>query len=218
MRKLTAFVIIIYCLFSLFGCEKENPYLSYVSDLTQDVYICETDDFTVKATYGFREEPFVNDGKAVERVYGYTFTLDVVPDDVRRTVLFTYENENYSAAFALDGVSGEYKAFVEINRRFEKQFTATVATGAEKRELTFVSELPDNSITYERALEILAEAQQPLLNSYATENGFSAELYMRVFVKNGKPYWYVGIAQNGKLKAFLMDGVSGDLLAIRDIF
>ena len=218
MRKLTAFILILYCLFALYGCEKENPYLAYVSDLTQDVYVCETDAFTVKATYGFREEPFVNDGKAGERVYGYTFTLNIIPDDVRRTVQFTFEKENYSAAFALDGVSNEYKAFVEINCRFEKQFAATISTGAKKSELTFISELPNGCITYECALDILAATQQPLLNVYTTENGFNAELYMRVFVKNGKPYWYVGIAQNNKLKAFLMDGVSGDLLAVRDIF
>ena len=42
---------------------------------------------------------------------------------------------------------------------------------------------------------------------------------MRIFVKNDSPYWYVGIASgNGKLKALLIDGASGELLAAREIF
>ena len=42
---------------------------------------------------------------------------------------------------------------------------------------------------------------------------------VKVIVKDDKPYWYVGIASGGgNLKALLIDGFSGEVLAIREIF
>ena len=42
---------------------------------------------------------------------------------------------------------------------------------------------------------------------------------MRVIVKDQLPYWYVGFASgNEQLKALLVDGINGEVLAIREIF
>ena len=41
---------------------------------------------------------------------------------------------------------------------------------------------------------------------------------MRIIVKKEKPYWYIGlINQDGTTKALLVDGFSGEVLAIRKI-
>ena len=51
------------------------------------------------------------------------------------------------------------------------------------------------------------------------DGNFNAELYMRVIVKDQLPYWYVGFASgNEQLKALLVDGINGEVLAIREIF
>ena len=42
---------------------------------------------------------------------------------------------------------------------------------------------------------------------------------MRIFVKDLKPYWYIAIANSeNKLKAMLIEGFSGELLAVKDVF
>lgn len=218
MKKFIFSVLILCCSLFFTGCKTENVYLGYISDLKQDFYVGGQNGTDITAFYGFREEPFINDGKVGEKIYGYTFKLAIIPDDVRRSVEFTFDNKTYSAVFSLDGLNSEYKAFIEIKHRFDKEFTINLICGSEKTAVTLRSVVPENCISYETAIDVLTEKQQPLLNAY-TENGvFSAEIYMRVFIHNDAPYWYVGIASgNGKLKALLIDGISGEILAVRDI-
>ena len=222
MKKLvfSVFILLTACFFlTSFGCAEENFYLAYVSDLKQDLYFGTANGVNFTACYGFREEPFVNDGKVGEKVYGYTFKLDIVPDEIRRSLELTVRKETYSAIFIVDNATNEYKAFVEIKNHFEKEFDIIFVCGSEKTPVTLTSRIPENCIGYERALGLLAEKQQPLLNAYTKDNRFNAEIYMRIFIKNDSPYWYVGIADgNGKLKALLIDGFSGELLAVREIF
>lgn len=219
MKKFIVYLLTL-CLFITFsGCNKENPYIAYISDLKQDVYTGKINDITVTACYGFREEPFINDGKAGEKVYGYTFKLDIIPDDVHRSLELSANGNTFSAVFTPDEVTSEYKAFIEVKNHFEKEFSVNLIYGSEKTPVTLNSRLPENCISYERALELLTEKQQSLLGAYQSDNGFNAEIYMRIFIKNDAPYWYVGIANgNGTLKALLIDGVSGELLAVREIF
>lgn len=219
MKKFTVILLIFCSSLWCSGCKKENAYLAYISDLKQDVYTGQINDITVTAYYGFCEEPFINDGIAGEKVYGYTFKLDIIPDDVRRLLELSADGNTFSAVFTPDEVTSEYKAFIEIKKHFEREFTVTYICGSEKTPVTLCSLLPENCISYERALELLTEKQQPLLSAYNSDNGFNAEIYMRIFIKNDAPYWYVGIANgNGTLKALLIDGVSGELLAVREIF
>ena len=219
MKKIIISFLVLCFFIAFSGCKKENAYLAYISYLKQDVYAGAANDITVTAYYGFREEPFINDGKVGEKVYGYTFKLDIIPDDVRRAVELKTDDETYSAVFTPDEVTSEYKAFIEIKNHFEKEFTVTYICGSEKTPVTLCSVLPENCISYERALDLLTEKQSSLLSAYKSDNGFNAEIYVRIFIKNDSPYWYVGIASgNGKLKALLIDGVSGELLAVREIF
>ena len=219
MKKFVVYLLTLCFLIAFSGCKEANAYLAYISDLKQDVYVGTINDVTVTAYYGFREEPFINDGKAGEKVYGYTFKLDVIPDDIRRSLTLEINGDTLSAVFTPDEVTSEYKAFIEIKNHFEREFAVTYICGSEKTPVTLISLVPENCISYERALDLLTEKQQPLLSAYLSDNGFNAEIYMRIFIKNDSSYWYVGIASgNGKLKALLIDGISGELLAVREIF
>ncbi len=219
MRKFILLFLILPFAFTLCGCEEQNPYVKYVSDLQQDIYSGEIDGVHVTAVYGFREYPFINDGTAGEPVYGYVFKLDIIPDDVHRSIEFENDGKTYGAAFELDKVTSEYKARVEIEKHFENGFTVNFIRGSEKTPVTLDSVIPENCLNFEQALLILLNEQKSLIDAYTTNGVFNAELYMRVFVKNGAPYWYVGIASgNDKLKALLIDGTTGKLIAVREIF
>lgn len=200
------------------GCRENNIYIEKISDLRQDIYTGNADDLTITAHYGFKESPFIADGKASDKVYGYTFTLHIIPDEIKRSVEFSDENKKYSAVFELDDLTSEYKAFIETQKHFHRQFTITLICGTDIQEVMLTSLVPDNCIEYQKALGILTEKQKPLFDAYTIGGEFNAEIYMRIFVKDLKPYWYVAIASNDKLKAMLIDGFNGELLAVKDIF
>ena len=98
----------------------------------------------------------------------------------------------------------------------EPTFSKALPTAEEVRLRSVV---PPTAITCDKALEILSSEQGALIETYKNENGeFSGEISERIIVKNEKPYWYVGLL-NGKggTKALLIDGLNGEILAVREI-
>ena len=102
----------------------------------------------------------------------------------------------------------------------KKEFSVSILSGSAPEVITLKSIVPKNTIDYKKALDFLYKDQQNLIKAFCDESGaFNAEIYARIVVKNDKPFWYVGIASgNGNLKALLIDGFSGETLAIREIF
>ena len=223
MKKIISFTIFALFVLTLLplelsGCTAKNEYESAVSLLRADVYSGSYGDVAVSAEYGFKEYPFVNDGASGERVYGYTFIIHAVADEIKRSVTITIDEKTYSADFKVDEISSEYKAFIETPDKHLPEFTAVINSGSDTREVAFCSLLPENTISYTDALNALKTKQKPLLDAFTADGIFKAELYLKIFVKNEKPYWYVGIAYaENRLKALLVDGITAEILAIREI-
>lgn len=219
MRKFIVITIILSCLIFTSGCKENNIYIDKISELRQDVYTGSSDELNITANYGFKENPFIINGKVSELIYGYTFKLHVIPDEIKRCVEFSDGDKTYSAVFELDDITSEYKAFIETKTHFEKQFTIRLISGTDVKNVALTSVLPENTIVYKKALEILTEKQRPLFDAYTVNGEFNAEIFMRIFVKDLKPYWYIAIANSeNKLKAMLIEGFSGELLAVKDVF
>ena len=218
MRKTAILFIILSFLFCFYGCKQENAYFGYVSELNQDIYVGTVGETTLTAVYGFKESPYINDGAVGKKIYCLTFKLNVIPDEIKRTVKCTFNGKEFSADFAVDAVTSEYKARIETEKE-QGDFTAEFVCGSEITTFNMTSALPENCLNANGALSALQAEQQALLDAYTVDGIFKAELYMRVIMRNDYPYWYVGIASgNGALQALLLDGITGKALAIREIF
>ena len=85
--------------------------------------------------------------------------------------------------------------------------------------VTLTSALPQETIDNAAALEYLEANQSALIAACTDENGnFSAEIVQRVLVKDGAPYWYFALKRDNGVKALLVDGLKGDVLAVREVF
>lgn len=227
MRKTSGFFSVILILtillfpLSLGGCEKNDLLSSSVSELRRDIFYGESQNYSVKASYGFREKPYVNDGKvgALENALVFKL-LNKETDEATYTVVLELDGKTYSADFSRNPMLDSVTATLIVDEFSLKTFTVTVKSAAESEKVTLTSLLPENTIGYEDALSALESEQSELIKSYTDADGnFTAEIYMRVIVKDEKPYYYVGFASgNDKLKALLVDGVTGKTLAIREIF
>ena len=67
--------LVFFSLLAFSSCKKENSLVSYVSDLRCNQYYGKSENFSLSASYGFREKPFVSDGKVGERVYALKIKL-----------------------------------------------------------------------------------------------------------------------------------------------
>lgn len=202
------------------GCKKESDLTRYVSELRSDVFRVESDKIEVSAAYGFKEEPFLNDGKAGTRVYALSFTLKgAEAESADRSVVMIYNGEEYKSTFKLNPLTGVLCAHIEIEGFSLKEFSVEIVTGAERETVLFKSQLPENTMSFSSALASLEKSQPSLIQNYRNDDGeFTAEIYARVIVKDGAAFWYIGFAEgNDKLKAILLNGATGEVLAVREI-
>ena len=217
------FSLLFFCLgiFGLVGCKEKTDDLSrYVSELRCELYEGSNEKYSLKASYGYREQNYSNDGKVGNKVYTLSFRLDV-KETQETTYLITlvHDGKTYDGEFKLHPAKHSLTCAFEIKNFAEKSFTVKVGISGEQEEITLTSIIPDGTLTYAQALEYLYKNQKSLVDSYYNADGvFTAEIYERVLVKDGKAYWYIGLASgNGKLKALLIDGKTGDVLATREI-
>ena len=213
LTKIICFILSVFVVCFCGACESKPDYSSYLLELKQDIFSGETENLSVYATYGFNENEF--DGE-----YFLHFKLKKCPFiESKYTLTFNYNDTEYENDFSLSDISGVPFIKIPIKNFNEKGFEIKIKYGSTIESISLNSILPANTISHEKALDILFEKQSHLLNSYYDESGvFTAKIIERVIVKNGKPYYYIGIKNGDKLKALLIDGLSGKLLAVREVF
>ncbi|MBE7087457.1 MAG: hypothetical protein E7369_04065 [Clostridiales bacterium] len=200
------------CCLSFGGCKSTVNLGDYLTELQSDIFYGESEDFKVKASYGFKTE----NGKKV-----HLFTvklLDRETDNATYYLRFNLDKE-YSSKFSLNPVSNSLTAKIEVLPFDQKELVVTVSVDSKRVDVVLRSIIPDGTVDYLSALNSLNETQPQLIENYKDENGdLVLEISMRVLCKDEKAYYYVGLTKNNDLKALLIDGESLEVLAIRSIF
>ncbi len=221
MKKLLILSALFLPVLFLFACDGQPTLMKNVSELTEYVWQAESDDYILKAQYGYRETPYVPDGTVGTLSYGLTLRLTpktAVQNAEYRAVL-TLGETPYEAPFTLDPVRHKLNAVIPTEERPAERFTVTVTRAETEDCLELVSLLPENTLNASQALEALETNQSDLLNDYRTNGVFNAEITLRVFVNKEHPYWYVGLVRGEhKIVALLIDGIQGEVLAIRELY
>ncbi len=220
MKKFIAIILSLITLLTLCACKEKQGLEVYVSELRSNVYIGSSELFTVKGGYGFKETPYQNDGKVGS--IGYFLTLKLMDSELSQTTYtatLDFNGKNYSQTFKFSPISHSLIAVIEIPDFNLNEFEFTLSSGDKIETIKMVSELPNETISYKQALAFLAQSQPELIKAFSdSEGNFTAEIYARIIVKNDKAYWYIGLAGgNERLKALLVDGTTGKVLAIREI-
>ncbi|MBE5736831.1 MAG: hypothetical protein E7348_00320 [Clostridiales bacterium] len=211
----------LFILATFSGCEKPIDLSEYLTELKYQSYANQDCEYVIKANYGFIEDNHVTDGKVGKKTNLLTFKLlDRQTDNVTYTVSLDFNGVNYKSNFKLSPVSHSLVAVIEINDFNLNEFEITLSHSSENVKTTLTSILPENTITYKQALTHLQTQQSQLIASYIDQDGrFNGEIAARILVKDEHPYWYIGLCdKDGNLKALLIDGFNGEILAIRQIF
>ncbi len=223
MKKLSSFILLFLCLIVSFSaCKEKNKTLEpYLSELRSNTYYGQSQNYEVKAGYGFKETLPNNDGKVSNKEYSLTFKLiGKETDDATYTLSFSFKEKQFSDTFKLNPVTHSLTAKINVDGFDLQEFTVQISSASNMESVTLKTTVPDGTMHYSSALKALEKNQKELIDSYKDKNGnFIGEICARVVVKEDKAYWYIGLTdKNGDLKAFLLDGVTGEVLAIREVF
>lgn len=214
-------VLMLFTVLITFGCSKVNRLYSRLSELRLNLYEGESENYSLRAHYGFCETPNINDGTVGEKVYKLTFKIvSKTTEDADYSVSFTFNETPYKSPFKSDPISGNLIATVETENFNLNEFKVYVCTASSSETVTLKSTVSETAIDYKTALDRLNESQSTMLDGYLDGNGnLSLEIRQRIITKNQTDYWYIGLIDaDGNLKALLMDASDGKVLAIRDVF
>ena len=201
------------------GCKSSPTLDGYVSELRSNCYQSVESDFLISAGYGYVEKLPNLDGKTTQRIYALVFRIKGISNEnVTYHIALTFNGKEYKTTFRLNPVTHTLSAIIPVENFNQNEFDVTLSYSSTSKIVKMKSTLPKGTISYSKALLYLQKHQSALVNSYYVNGEFNAEICLRVLVKDNHPYWYVGLSNSQSTKALLIDGLSGEVLAIRDIF
>lgn len=207
--------ILILSLFFV-GCKEEFSLLDYVSVLKSDVYQAEYKGVKLTADYGYIEEPLVLDGKRGKTTYYFTVTMPINEENITYKIKINGVDGEWD--FKYDDAHANLKARIPLSEHLV-DFDATVTCESEQTAVKFTSILPQNVLSPKNVLSHLEKAQKTYIDGYKTDDGFNAEIILKVSVLKDKAYYYVAISTGEQnYKAMLVNAVTGELLAIRNVY
>lgn len=202
------------------GCNDGEELTRYLSEYKSDVFEGKSENYSLKASYGFYESPINYDGTVGNKTYLFIIRMqNKETDNVNYTVSFDFDGKNYKKELTLSPTYDALSAEFNIDGFNLKEIPVLITAAEKTEEVVLKSVVPENAMSIDKALLSVKEKTTLFDNLSDGNGGYNMELTARIIVKNDKPYYYIGVTdKNGKMKALLVDAVSGDVLATRDVF
>ena len=213
MKRIVCIFCCLLCSLFFIGCNDTENYDTFVTNLRQEIYYGESENYTLYGAYGFNK---LDDGNTE-----YILSLKLLNKETANETYIakvTYNGLAYEEKFNFNPVKSSLIADMPILDFKEKTFNVIIRCAEKEETITLNSLIPNGTLSYKDALKCLWKNQPTLINSYYDGEIFTASITQRITVKNGKAYWYFALKKDNDVKALLLDGITGEVLAIREIF
>lgn len=211
-----AFTLLLISVFFLGGCQKKCDYFDYVSELRSNIFLAETEDFSLRIYAVKKENPYKMDGVPQESSSLFEAYMVAPSSNETANLLFQIDGKDYGCEMSFDNVKCEYFYSCSLDISKRKEIKCTVKYGDREVVLNAISVLTEASLAPKIALEKLISQNNELFESMTDDYGFQGEIYLRL-IHEDSAYYYIGIiSRDGKVNAFLMNAESGKILAKRE--
>lgn len=201
--------------FSFTACKRSVDYFSYVSELRDNIFLAETDSFSLRIYSVKKESPYAADGVPRE-VSARTEIYFVAPEGVENCrIHFTVDNQTHGGDTSYDNVRSEYYLFLPLDISQQKKLACVIEYGGEKYAVDALSVLDGEELTPQEILQAVELNNAELFASMTDKYGFTGEIYMRLIFEDA-PYYYVGVVNRSEgVYAHLVNAKTGKVLAKR---
>ena len=219
-RRIFGFTVaIFFLLLTLFlfpSCKKQEDYFSYLSEYRSNLFLAQTETFSVRLYALEKEHPFVADGNVGEKTKRAEVYITAKDGSENCTISFPVGDNNYGGECSYDSVKREYFYSCAVDISTLHSIPLSLQFGESRYEVTAHSVKRTDTLSGEEILARLQTQTPDLFSSLTTKNGFLAEIHLRILYEE-TPYYYVGIVEKtGKITAFLLDATTGNILAKRE--
>ena len=207
------FLALILASFS--ACQKEADPLDYLSEYRSEIYLAETEEFSLRAYAVEKEHPFVADGLVGTLTKRVEFYLTAKDGSMSCHIRYFLDGEEHGGEASFDSVKREYYYSCAADLQGKTTLPVRITLGEQEYELTAHSVKTEITLSGETVLKLLKETESELFASLVSSKELLAELHLRLLYEDA-PYYYIGVVErSGRITAFLMDGETGKILAKR---
>lgn len=208
-------LVLILGLLCFFTACTALDYFSYVSELRSNIFLAETENFSMRIYSVTKEVPFVSDGVPRELSTRTEVYLIAPSGDKTCEISFSYDGKTYGGEMSFDNVKTEYYYACTLDVSSAKEIVCHIQYGENTIDMTAYSVLDENTITPRAALDIVRQSESELFETMTDKYGFTGEIYLRLLYEDS-PYYYIGIIdRNGNTAAYLLNAQTGKILARR---
>lgn len=215
MKKAFSSIILLSALLpALAACGGED-YSLRVSELKSDIFLAETEEFSITLSCVSREHPYLSDGVVAERSDYIEISL-VSEIGAQDFSVYAEYGTKVGGDASFRNVRGDYFFSQGVDVFPQSSVNITVTWGEETRELTATSVKNAKTITADEALSYAVKAEKETIDRMTGNAGFTGEFRVRL-LRRDKNYYYVGIvSKEGSELSLLLDAESGEVLARRE--
>lgn len=219
MKKNFIAFIFTLTLMPLSACNNGKLYENKISQLREYVYSTETDDYVLTCYGEVKEFPFRDDGTVGELKRILTFKI--IPkgsfnaENKDLSVNCRLNEEVLSAKFEFKPLAVSRYAYVYPEKLPDEEFEATITVDGGSETLKLKSKRRDDLISYSDALTAAKKIADGAIDDYFTEPNYG-EIRIRLIENEGYNFWYVGFFDGKTSTSYLVDGLTAEILAIKN--
>lgn len=211
-------VVVLTCLMPLLlltGCGGYD-YFEHVSDEKSDLFLAETDEFTLTVSCCTRENPYLLDGVVCTK----SKLVDAVLAERQPTgaeyEIYFLEDVPKGGDMSFRSVTGDYSYTRSVEEFPSGSVSLRVVKNGTPLDLVATSVKTERTLSTSAVLQKAIDAEKERVDALTRDGVFYGEFHVRL-LRRDKNYYYVGIIdEQGGILSLLLDSETGEVLARRD--
>lgn len=218
------FLLIFICPLFLFGCNNANLKAivnEKLSEVRFNLFSASSDEINIKFTSGFREDPYILNGKSENKkefgVITVKFLKSLPSTNASPNFVITIEDMDFDGVFELNPFDQTYVQDIETFVLDDSNVTIKIMFGELNFETSLKNVSKEFSINHKDALNIFIKEFEKDIN-LLLKNGKDFEVYVKIISDPNfsldKNYFYVCLISNSGISfSLIIDPLSGQILA-----
>lgn len=189
-------------------------YFPYVSEIKEDIFLAQTETFSLTLSCVRREYPYIADGipSPASNVVEISLTGERTSAPYEISVL---GEQSFGGEMSFRTYAGDYFYSQSVESFFKDSVSLRVETNGQSVEVVATSVKNERTLSARDALDHAVKAERETVQAMTGSDGFTGEFYIRL-LRRDVNYYYVGIIdREGKTLSLLLDSETGEVLARR---
>ena len=216
MRKILSILIVLCVAFCASSCKGDIDLEMYLSELRQSVYTFEDENFSAKAYFEEREDPYINDGFVGSKKKFFVFKIDRYKTALDSAyIILKINGTEAKKDLEYSPLNGKFTCNIELATIEDlDSVEVTLVSRGEQYNLVMHKSLFEKQISYKEALKSVSKSHGGEIEKMLGGGSGGIESRVRILSENNRVYYYVSItSKGGKTLAFLVDGATASILA-----